>query len=185
MWQKCEVSTFRLTRSDMCLVSFPGRSHSAACPARLNQQTPIEERESRVILAASSHPLKTNTKRRERSIFLVFGHLIWYVVVFWMEISFVISSGAVQCKGGTKDKSFLLPKNFSLHCGEEQGHRTRSSGAIFYLGKCQLQTFPSPLKVGSLVTLWLQLLSPRSLNFNSSCCISTFTCFLHLNPDWN
>ena len=118
--QKCEVSTFHLTPSDMCPVSFPGRSQSTACPARLNQQTSIEEREFRVILASSSTPLKTNTEQRERSIFLV----LWYFDLIYCALL----DGNLFCyqrsnalQWWNKRQKFLLTKNFSLHCREEQG----------------------------------------------------------------
>ena len=114
-----------------CLVSFPGWSQSTACPARLNQQTSIEEREFRVILASSSTPLKTNTEQRERSIFLV----LWYFDLIYCALL----DGNLFCyqrsnatQWWNKRQKFLLPKNFSLHRGEEQGYHTRSSGAIFF-----------------------------------------------------
>ena len=117
------------TTSDMCLVSFPGRSHSAACPARLNQQTSPLRREN-LILAASSRPLKTNTEQRERSIFLAFGHLIWYIVLFWMEISFVQCNAMVE----QKTKVFIAQKLFSsLRRGARISHKIKQSN---FFGVC-------------------------------------------------
>ena len=144
-----------------CLVSFPGWSHSTARPAAWTNKHP-SRRESRVILG-SRHLHRKQTLHRERSAFFRWLGGIWFDILPSLGWDSLLLS-AKQCSAMVEQKTkVFMAQNFSLHRsggGEEQDTRSR-----LFWKKCRLQTFPSPLKVASLLVLWLQLLSPPRLNF--------------------
>ena len=154
-----------------CLVSFPGRSHSTACPARLNQQTSIEERISGHF--GSRHLLRKQTLHRERSAFFRWLGGIWFDILPSFGWDSLLLS-AKQCSAMVEQKTkVFMAQNFSLHRsgggGEEQDTRSR-----LFLEKVSAPDFSFSFESCLVTCPLIAAVIPSQ----SKLCISTFTFFL-------